>query len=186
MIRSLSYMQQVRLTLIISVLAGFGAVLQLGLFGYQQLSGARDELRLLRRLVAAPAIEAAGARTPVPGLIRAANATDASAALQVAVNRTADAQGFRIENLQLLEPIKQGSQTLVSLRANGVIPEQNALALLASLAKAEPVIFVRTLELQKVPEMALLVEGERAKERLLAMRLELGALAVIDPAKAKK
>jgi type II secretory pathway component PulM len=178
---ALSYAAQAKSTVIAAIALALLALGQMALMGHETLSAARSERSRLERLVSMPA--EADDPPAVKGLAQVADAAAAGSALQDAVNRSAEAKGFKIENLQLLEPVKRGGLTEVTLRVNGVIPEQSALPFLAELADAEPSITARTVELQKVPEMALLDDGQQATDRMLAIRLELSALAVLDPGK---
>jgi hypothetical protein len=179
MTASLSYAKQARLAFLGAAMIAVAALLLVGASGWQALSEARDDLSRLQRLVqmpkAAPADSAALPAFP--------NTAEAGSALQASVNRSAEAHGFRIENLQLLEPEKDGGALhRVALRANGVVPEQGALPLLLELSQTSPPVFVRVLELQKVPEMALIADGEQQQERLLALRVEFVSPARIAPA----
>jgi type II secretory pathway component PulM len=177
------YAGQARLTFIVATLLSVAAVVQLGITAYESLSTARMDLERLERLVALPAPVAGTDDQDIRGLAIVANPSEAGSAMQAALNRSAEAHGFKIENLQLLEPERNASLTLFALRANGVIPEQSALPLMAELANAQPAIFVRKVEIQKVPEMALLEDESQKQDRLLALRFELVSAASIEPAR---
>jgi hypothetical protein len=169
----LSYAQQARLTLIGTALVALALVFQITLSASTRLSTARDDLdRMNRSLLQAANAPADKAGTSDDGL-SSGGPNEAGSRFQAAVTAAAQANGFAIENLQMGEPERKGPVLLLNLNANGAIPEPQLFAFLGALLSGKPSVAIAKLDMQKMPETALIDPAGAPAVRRLSLRVKL-------------
>jgi hypothetical protein len=179
---SLSYAQQARLTLIGTVLVALALVIQIIVSSTARLYAARDDLdRMSLSLLKASEKPATNAASSDDGLSRG-EPNEAGSRFQAAVTAAAQANEFAIENMQMGEAERKGAVQLLNLTANGAIPESQLFAFLGGLLSGTPSIAVSKIEMQKMPETAMMDPTGAPAPRKLILRLRLVSVLPGAPA----